>query len=80
MLSEGWKDIEERFRTALKKKPDTEDEETVLELPAFTEGQSFDTPPIRITEHETTPPKPHTEATLLSAMERMRKLRSHVDI
>lgn len=70
VLSEGWKEIENRFRAALKKKPDTEDEESILELPAFTEGQSFEAPPVKITEHETTPPKPHTEASLLSAMER----------
>lgn len=70
VLSEGWKEIEKRFRAALKKKPDTEDEESILELPAFTEGQSFEAPHVKITEHETTPPKPHTEASLLSAMER----------
>ncbi|OLR54967.1 DNA topoisomerase III [Hornefia porci] len=70
VLSEGWKGIEKRFRTSLKKVPDAEDDEAVLELPSFTEGQSFDAPPVRITEHETKPPKPHTEDTLLSAMER----------
>ena len=70
VLSEGWKSSEKRFRASLKKKPDAEDDEAVLELPAFTEGQSFDAPPVKITEHETKPPKPHTEASLLSAMER----------
>lgn len=70
VLSEGWKGIEKRFRTSLKKVPDAEDDEAVLELPSFTEGQSFDAPPVRVTEHETKPPKPHTEDTLLSAMER----------
>lgn len=70
VLSEGWKDIEKRFRASLKKKPEDGDGEAVLELPAFTEGQSFDAPPVKVTEHETTPPKLHTEATLLSAMER----------
>ena len=70
VLSEGWKEIEKRFRATLKKKPDTEDEEAVLELPDFAEGQSFDAPPVKITEHETKPPKPYTEASLLSAMER----------
>lgn len=70
VLSEGWKGIEKRFRAFLKKKPDAEDDETVLELPAFTEGQSFDIQPVKVTEHETKPPKPHTEASLLSAMER----------
>lgn len=70
VLSEGWKGIEKRFRASFKKKPDAEDDEAVLELPAFTEGQSFENPPVKVTEHETTPPKPHTEASLLSAMER----------
>lgn len=70
VLSEGWKGIEKRFRASLKKKPDTEDDEAVLELPAFAEGQSFDAPPVKVTEHETKPPKPYTEASLLSAMER----------
>lgn len=70
VLSEGWKDIEKRFRASLKKKLDTEDDEAVLELPPFAEGQSFDAPPVKVTEHETKPPKPHTEASLLSAMER----------
>lgn len=70
MLSEGWKGIEKRFRDSLKKKPDAEGDEAVLELLAFTEGQSFDAPPVKITEHETKPPKPHTEASLLSTMER----------
>ena len=70
VLSEGWKGIEKRFRASLKKKPDAEDDEAVFELPAFTEGQGFDAPPVKVTEHETKPPKPHTEDTLLSAMER----------
>lgn len=70
VLSEGWKGIEKRFRASLKKKPDDEADEAVLELSAFTEGQSFDAPPVKVTEHETKPPKHHTEATLLSAMER----------
>ena len=69
VLSEGWKRLDKRFRTSLKKKPDAEDDEAVLELPDFNEGQSFHAPPVKVTEHETKPPKPHTEATLLSAME-----------
>ncbi|NLL91765.1 MAG: DNA topoisomerase 3 [Ruminococcaceae bacterium] len=69
VLSEGWKRLEKRFRASLKKKPDAEDDEVVLELTDFSEGQRFDPPPVKVTEHETKPPKPHTEATLLSAME-----------
>ena len=33
-------------------------------------GQTFDSPTAKVTEHDTTPPKPHNEASLLSAMER----------
>ena len=48
-----------------------EDEaELARELPEITEGQTFDPVEASITEHFTTPPKPYTEDTLLSAMER----------
>ena len=40
------------------------------QVPNFTEGQTFENPAAKVTEHETTPPKPHNEASLLSAMER----------
>ena len=33
-------------------------------------GQGFPNPAAKVTEHTTTPPKPHSEASLLSAMER----------
>ena len=65
----GWKDIERRYRTTLKTKPDTEDDGDENVLPDFTEGQQFDRPGVKVTAHDTTPPKQHTEATLLSAME-----------
>lgn len=70
VLCAGWKDLEARFRAALKAKPDPEDGETENTLPPFAEGQTFERPAARVTEHDTTPPKPHTEASLLSAMER----------
>ena len=41
-----------------------------LNAPAFAEGQTFEHPAAKVTAHDTTPPKPHNEATLLSAMER----------
>ncbi len=70
VLCGGWKELEARYRASLKKKPDSDDEENalVLDVPPFTEGQRFEKP-ARVTEHETTPPKPHNEASLLSAME-----------
>ena len=70
VLCAGWKDLERRYRTTLKAKPDPEDGETENTLPPFAEGQTFERPAARVTEHDTTPPKPHTEASLLSAMER----------
>lgn len=74
ILCVGWKDLDRRFRATLKGKPDTteDDENEVLELdaPPFSEGQTVKPVPAKVTEHTTAPPKPHTEDTLLSAMER----------
>lgn len=70
VLCAGWKDLERRYRATLKAKPDPEDGDAESTLPPFTEGQTFEHPVTRVTEHDTTPPKPHTEASLLSAMER----------
>ena len=73
VLAEGWKGFERRFMATLKKKTDTEDDEEnalSLDVPPFAEGQTFDNPQAAVTEHFTTPPKPHNEASLLSAMER----------
>ena len=71
VIAAGWKNIERLYRATLKKKPDSDDEnELVLDVPDFTEGQTFENPAAKVTEHETTPPKPHNEASLLSAMER----------
>ena len=69
VLSPGWKDIDRRFRASLKTDAD-EDGETVKELPELTEGQIFEDMAASVTEHFTSPPKPYTEDTLLSAMER----------
>ena len=73
VLVAGWKGLERRFMATLKKKADTEDDEEnalSLDVPPFAEGQTFDNPQAAVTEHFTTPPKPHNEASLLSAMER----------
>ena len=71
VLSDGWKEIERRYRATLKSKPDPEDGENEgVTLPEVSEGQSFEKPAAKVTEHTTTPPKPHSEASLLSAMER----------
>ena len=73
VLCDGWKELERRYRATLKGKPDAEDDEEnelILDVPTYAEGQSFDSPAARVTAHDTQPPKPHTEASLLSAMER----------
>ena len=66
-LFEGWREIERIFRSSLKEK--LEDTENGGVLPDFTEGQAFEKVGATITEHFTSPPKPYTEDTLLSAME-----------
>ena len=66
ILSEGWREIEQLFRSSLKEKPEDSGN---TDFPLFTEGQTFDSVTADITEHYTQPPKPFTEDTLLSAME-----------
>ena len=72
VIAAGWKDLERLYRATLKKKLDSDDgeNELALDVPDCTEGQTFDKPAAKVTEHDTTPPKPHNEASLLSAMER----------
>ena len=64
---EGWQEIHRIFRSSLKEKPD--DEDTAGDFPDFTEGQTFQNVSVTICERFTSPPKPYTEDTLLSAME-----------
>ena len=71
VLAEGWKELQRRYRATLKDKPEAEDGENAdVTLPKLSEGQGFPNPAAKVTEHTTTPPKPHSEASLLSAMER----------
>ncbi len=70
ILTPGWKEIDRRFRASFKTDADEDAPELARELPEITEGQTFDKVEASITEHFTTPPKPYTEDTLLSAMER----------
>ena len=67
VLSQGWRTIQEVFRSSLREKP--EDEDAEHDLPALTEGQVFEPVSASVTEHFTSPPRPYTEDTLLSAME-----------
>ena len=59
VLSQGWRAIQEGFRSSLKEKPEDEDAEGVL--PALTEGQVFEPVTASVTEHYTSPPKPYTD-------------------
>ena len=68
ILMAGWKDIDARFRATLKAKPDEDSAEDVA-LPELSEGQIFEAATASVSEHYTTPPKPYTEDSLLSAME-----------
>ncbi len=66
-LCEGWREVDRLFRSSLKTKDESEEEES--ELPEVAEGQTLDNAAAEITEHYTQPPKAFTEDTLLSAME-----------
>ena len=64
---EGWREIDRIFRSSLKEQPD--DDAPTRDFPDFTEGQTFRDVTVTICERFTSPPKPYTEDTLLSAME-----------
>ena len=70
VLSPGWKEIDRRFRFSLKTDSDEVSDTQERTLPELKEGQTFADVAASVTEHFTTPPKPYTEDTLLSAMER----------
>ena len=61
ILIAGWKDIDARFRAALKAKPDEDGAEDAA-LPELAEGQIFEAVTASVSVHYTTPPKPYTEA------------------
>ena len=67
VVSGGWREIDRIFRSFLKEKP--ADGDGGGSLPDFKEGQTFEGVEAAVTEHFTSPPKPYTEDTLLSAME-----------
>jgi len=69
VLTDGWRALDDRFKSALKTKPDAEDEEDDAALPELHEGQVFDNVTASLKEGSTTPPKHYTDDTLLSGME-----------
>ena len=56
ILIAGWKDIDTRFRAALKAKPDEDSAEDAA-LPELAEGQIFEAVTASVSEHNTTPPR-----------------------
>lgn len=67
ILENGWKDVEETFLQTLKKEGRKAEESPVL--PQVDEGMVLENVAAGVTEHFTSPPKPYSEDTLLSAME-----------
>lgn len=71
ILHKGWMAIEEAFSSfATSKKKKDEEDENVIIPENVKEGKTIKNVKSDITEHFTSPPKPYTEDTLLSAMER----------
>ncbi len=71
ILHKGWTAIEEAFSSfATAKKKKDEEDETVNIPENANEGKTISPVKSDVTEHYTSPPKPYTEDTLLSAMER----------
>lgn len=64
LIQGGWKNL---LRMAAME--DETDEDEPVELPMLGEGQSIHNLSAKRSDHKTTPPKQHTEDTLLSAME-----------
>lgn len=71
ILEPGWREVIKPQKQQDEKKEGEEDEEKTL--PAFEKGEHGPHQP-QLTEKQTTPPKPYTEATLLRAMETAGKL------
>ncbi len=64
VLSDGWRDVDQAFRTFLNEAP-----EGATAFPGFVEGSTYEVAAPTVVERFTQPPKPYTEDTLLSAME-----------
>lgn len=75
VISAGWKQTELQFRQSVRAYRGSQKNETDGEggqdgeLPALSEGQVFPRNDASLSVHFTSPPKPYTEDTLLSAME-----------
>lgn len=66
ILQNGWKSVDEKIKAKDEEATSSQIDTKLLEL---TEGQAFENVTCEKSEHFTSPPKPYTEDTLLSAME-----------
>lgn len=70
VLENGWKSAEAAVKAELKNKnSDSEEKDEEKSLPDISQSQKFENVTAKKAEHFTSPPKPYTEDTLLSAME-----------
>ena len=67
-ISLGWKSIENALKRAEALPADTNDDDVTQLLPSLFKGQSLSVSDVSLVPKKTTPPKLHTEDTLLSAM------------
>ncbi len=66
ILQEGWQEIEKKLFPPKEKKEKTNDEQ---KLPPLAQGEAYPIIEAKVLKKKTTPPKPYTESSLLSAME-----------
>lgn len=69
VIQNGWKTFEEHMKQIIKSKNSDDENDNTVSLPDISECQTFSNVSAKKSEHWTSPPKPFTEATLLSAME-----------
>ncbi len=67
IMQMGWKSFEDAFRKSIKAKAEKEEADNPIQAE---KGMHFHSVPCTVTEHFTAPPKPYTEDTLLSALEK----------
>ena len=68
VLKDGWKCVEQAYKAALKSKADEDNEDDKI-LPPLAKGQMIENVRAGVREGFTSPPRPFTEDTLLSAIE-----------
>lgn len=70
MIQSGFKEIEAAFRRSVQKKESADPEKEDISLPNdLAEGMELSEISVKVSRHDTVPPKAYTEDTLLAAME-----------